>query len=140
MKEIIKSLLLVFLVILLSNFLSTNSIAASSIEQQIEEVKQQIQEIKMQNQKQIEELQRKVQELESERATEKEKIEELIAEEKDVWWKKISAGYKKGFFIESSDGNYKLKIKLRGQFQFSVNDTDVLRNLRGSYKKWSRFY
>ncbi len=123
-KEIIKSLLLVFLVILLSNFLPINSIAASSIEQQIEEVKQQIQEIKMQNQKQIEELQRKVQELESERATEKEKIEELIAEEKDVWWKKISAGYKKGFFIESSDGNYKLKIKLRGQFQFSVNDTD----------------
>ncbi len=40
------------------------------------------------------------------------------------WYKNIKAGYKKGLFFESADGNFKMKMRLRSQLQLSVDDTD----------------
>ncbi len=93
----------------------------------IEELKRRIDEIQRQNQKQIEELQKKIERLESERASEKEAAEKVIAkekEDKDAWYNKFEAGYKKGLFFKTNDGNFLMKMRLRTQFQFSVNDTD----------------
>ncbi|NIT14683.1 MAG: hypothetical protein GTN99_10705 [Candidatus Dadabacteria bacterium] len=36
----------------------------------------------------------------------------------------MKAGYKKGFFLESGDGNYKTLFNIRGQFRASVEDVD----------------
>ncbi len=91
---------------------------------QIEELKQQIDEIQRQNQQQIQQLQEKIQQLEAERAADKEQVEKAVAEDKDAWYKKFKAGYNKGFFLESDDGNYSMRMRLRTQFQFSVNNTD----------------
>jgi phosphate-selective porin OprO/OprP len=91
---------------------------------QIEELKQQIQEIQRQNQQQIEQLQRKIEQLESQRAADKQQMQKAAAEEKEAWYKKFKAGYKKGFFLESEDGNFEMKMKLRTQLQLSVDNTD----------------
>ncbi|MFQ5787632.1 MAG: porin [Thermodesulfobacteriota bacterium] len=93
----------------------------------IEELKRRIDEIQRQNQKQIEELQKKIEQIEAERASEKEAAEKVIAkekEDKDAWYNKFEAGYKKGLFFKTNDGNFLMKMRLRTQFQFSVNDTD----------------
>ena len=91
---------------------------------QIEELKQQIEEIQRQNQQQIQELQRKIEQLESQRAADKEQIEKAVAEDKDAWYKKFKAGYDKGFFLESDDGNFEMKMKFRSQLRLSVDNTD----------------
>jgi TolA-binding protein len=91
---------------------------------QIEELKQQIDEIQRQNQQQIDALQKKIEALESQRAADKEQIEKAVAEEKDAWYKKFKAGYDKGFFLESDDGNFEMKMKLRTQLRLSVDNTD----------------
>jgi regulator of replication initiation timing len=91
---------------------------------QIEELKQQIDEIQRQNQQQIQELQRKIEQLESQRAADKAQVEKVVTEEKDAWYKKFKAGYDKGFFLESDDGNFEMKMKFRSQLQFAVDNTD----------------
>jgi phosphate-selective porin OprO and OprP len=91
---------------------------------QIEELKQQIEEIRRQNQQQIDALQKKIEQLEVERAGDKEQIEKVVEEDKDAWYKRFKAGYNKGFFLESDDGNYSMRMRLRTQLQFSVNNTD----------------
>jgi phosphate-selective porin OprO and OprP len=91
---------------------------------QIEELKQQIEEIRRQNQQQIDALQKKIEQLEAGRAADQEQIEKVVAEEKDAWYKRFKAGYNKGFFLESDDGNFSMKMKFRTQLQFSVDNTD----------------
>lgn len=102
--------------------LSGKQVAQSSSE--IEELKQQIEEIRRQNQQQIDALQRKIEQLESKRAADKEQIEKVVAEEKDAWYRKFKAGYNKGFFLESDDGNFEMKMKFRTQLRLSVDNTD----------------
>ena len=91
---------------------------------QIEELKQQIEEIQRQNQQQIDALQKKIEALESQRAADKQQIEKVVTEEKDAWYKKFKAGYDKGFFLESDDGNFEMKMKLRTQLQFAIDNVD----------------
>jgi TolA-binding protein len=91
---------------------------------QIEELKQQIEEIQRQNQRQIQQLERKIEQLESQRAADKQQVEKAAAEEKEAWYKKFKAGYNKGFFLESDDGNFEMKMKFRSQLRFSVDNTD----------------
>jgi len=127
MKVNVKNFPLFFLVVFLSIFLSINSRGASSTEKQIEELKQQIEEIQRQNQQQIEELQRKLEQLDVERASDQEKMDKIMAEEKEeaeAWYKKLKAGYDKGFFLKSDDGNFSMKFRIRTQVQFLVDDTD----------------
>ncbi len=119
----------VFILTLLSiPLLLTESIIAEVKTSEIEELRSQILEIQKQNQQQIEMLLKKIESLENKRASDENKMDKLIAkeeaEDQDGWWRKVRAGYKKGLFIESVDGNYKIKMNLRGQFQFAVNDTD----------------
>ena len=42
----------------------------------------------------------------------------------DKWYNKFMVGYDKGLYFKSSDGNYKMKFRIRGQFQVEINDTD----------------
>ncbi len=119
----------VFILTLLSiPLLLTQATIAEVKTSEIEELKKQILEIQKHNQQQIEMLLKKIESLENKRASDENKMDKLIAkeeaEEQDGWWRKVRAGYKKGLFVESVDGNYKMKMNLRGQFQFAVNDTD----------------
>lgn len=125
MKRLIENLLLIFIVFSFLYF-STYSWGGGSTAQQIKELKQKLEEIQRQNQQQIEELQKKIEALETERAEEQKNMEELKAKEKDAWWNKIEVSYKKpgdGFKLSTKDGNFSLRMRLRAQFQFSVNDT-----------------
>jgi len=104
---------------------------AQSRSTQIEALKKQMEEIQKQNQQQIEELRKKIEELEAGKEADQKKIEEIATkkeeEDKDAWWKEIKVEYKKpgdGFTLKTADENFKMKIKLRSQFQFSINDTD----------------
>lgn len=118
---------IVIISVILFPFFSNNS-NAQPTQVQIDELKQQILEIQRQNQQQIEMLQKKIESLETERASDELKIEEYIAKKEakddDAWWKKLKAGYKKGLFFQSTDGNYKMKVTLRGQVQFALTNTD----------------
>ncbi|MBI2487634.1 MAG: hypothetical protein HYW01_11950 [Deltaproteobacteria bacterium] len=126
MKGFTGKLCLIF-VFLLPFLFSTDSWGASSTDQQIKELKRQMEEIQRQNQQQIDELRKKIESLEAQKEADQMKIEELSKEEEDAWWKKIKVEYKKpgdGFTLKTADDNFKMKIKLRTQFQFSINDTD----------------
>lgn len=93
---------------------------------QIEELKKQLEEIQKQNQQQIQELQKKIDALEAERAQEQKNVEEVQTKQDEGWWNKIDVSYKKpgdGLRISTLDGNYSTRFRLRGQFQFSINDT-----------------
>ncbi len=153
---LIKMLLMVIGMPLMFPFV-TNSEAGSWSEIQIKALKQQIDQMQKQNQEQIEELQQKIQDLEVEKEAEKEKIiEELKAQEKDAWYNKIEVSYKKpgdGFTIKTKDGNFSLNMRLRAQFQFSVNDTTDeltatdfrIRRLRfywigNAFRPWFEYY
>ena len=145
-----------FIVVLLVLPFATNSQAESTSEQ-IKALKQQIEQMQKQNQEQIEELQQKIQDLEVKKEAEKEKIiEEIKAEQKDAWYNKIEVSYKKpgdGFTIKTKDGNFSLNMRLRAQFQFSVNDTTDeltatdfrIRRLRfywigNAFRPWFEYY
>lgn len=101
---------------------------AQSTKQQIEELKKQIEIIQLQNQKQIEELRKQIENLQSERAADQEKIAEIKTSQETVdkgaWYNNFLAKYDKGLVFQSDDGNYKMRFRIRGQFQLSVNDTD----------------
>lgn len=102
--------------------------AAAETNSEVEQLKKQILEIQRQNQKQIEMLQQKIESMETKRASSDLKVEEFIAkkesEDEDAWWKGIRAGYKKGFFMESADGNFKTRFRTVGQFLMQVEDED----------------
>lgn len=124
MKSLLKTLIITFL--LLPSF--SNYSNAQSTQAQIEELKKQILEIQRQHQQQIEMLQKKIESLESQRSSDELKVEEFIAkkeaEDEDAWWKSFKAGYDKGFFLESADGNFKTTMNIRGQFRVIVDDVD----------------
>ncbi|NIT13472.1 MAG: hypothetical protein GTN99_04275, partial [Candidatus Dadabacteria bacterium] len=56
------------------------------------------------------------------------KVDEFIAkkeaEDADAWYKGMKAGYKKGFFMESADGNFKTTFNIRGQFRAQYLDPE----------------
>jgi regulator of replication initiation timing len=149
-----RGLAAIFMMFLL--LLLTGSSWAQSQSSQIEELKKQIEEIQRQNQQQIEELQRKIEQLESTRTADQEQLEKIKAEqEKDAeaWYRKFKAGYDKGFFLKSDDGNFSMRFRLGTQVQFSVNDTtdkDVatnfnIRRLRliwngNAFRPWFNYY
>lgn len=121
LRRILAMIFVVFLLLLLAG-----NIRAQSQREQIGELKRQIEEIQRQNQEQIEELQKKIESIEADRAQEQKKLEEVKAEEKKGWWNDIDVSYKKpgdGLTVKTKDGNYSMRFRLRGQFQFSVNDT-----------------
>jgi phosphate-selective porin OprO and OprP len=120
MTSLIK--LLVIAVLLLPLF--SNNSHAQSTKQQIEELKQQIEAIQRQNQQQIEQLQQQVELMENERAADSEKMSEMVEKDKEAWYNKFKAKYNKGLTFQSDDGNWKMRFRMRGQFQFSINDTD----------------
>ena len=104
---------------------------AQSTKQQIEELKKQIEIIQLQNQKQIDELKKQLESLQTERASDKEKVTELIAAEKEqdkeAWYKNFLGKYDKGFVFESSDDKgfkFKTRFTMLAQIQGIVNDTD----------------
>lgn len=106
----------------------TNASFAEVKSSDIEQLKKQILEIQKQNQQQIEQLQNKIESLETERASNDLKIDEFIAkkesEDEGAWYKGMKAGYDKGFFMESADGNFKTKFNIRGQFRGTYLDPD----------------
>ena len=72
MKRFTGRLFLIFIVFFPLIF-STNSLGASSTEQQIKELKQKLEEIQRQNQQQIQELRKKIEALETEKTAEQKK-------------------------------------------------------------------
>src|SRR3990172_2065748 len=154
MRSLFRTVLIIG--VLLTPLLTTNAQAESTSEQ-IKALKQQIEQMQKQNQQQIEELQQKIQDLEVKKEAEKEKIiEEIKAEQKDAWYNKIEVSYKKpgdGFTLKTKDGNFSLNMRLRAQFQFSVNDTTDeltatdfrIRRLRfywigNAFRPWFEYY
>ena len=119
----LEALVVIFLILLCP----ANSIAQSEKEQ-IEALKKRIEEIERQNQEQIDMLKEQIDALEAGRQADQRKTAELIAAEKeqdkDVWYKNFMAKYDKGLVFESDSGNYKMRFRIQGQFQLSVNDTD----------------
>ncbi|NIP37887.1 MAG: hypothetical protein GWO07_02390 [Candidatus Dadabacteria bacterium] len=117
-----------FLSLLSVPLLLTNAATAEVKTSEIEQLKQQILEIQKQNAQQIEQLQNKIESLESDRASNDLKIDEFIAkkeaEDAYAWYKGMKAGYKKGFFMETADGNFKTKFNIRGQFRAQYLDPE----------------
>ncbi len=120
MKFLLKMLILTVLVV---PFCGTDS-QAQSTKQQIQELKQQIESIQRQNQQQIQQLQQQIELMENQRAADSEKMTEIVEKDQDAWYNKFKAAYNKGLTFSSEDGNYKMRFRIRGQFQASVNDTD----------------
>jgi hypothetical protein len=111
------------LTVLVLPFFAIDS-GAQSQKQQIEELKQQIEEIQRQNQQQIEELKQQIEMLGQAREVDKERIVKIEEENRDAWYQRFKAEYKKGLVFSSDNGNFKMRFRIRGQFQASVNDTD----------------
>lgn len=98
---------------------------------EINQLKQRIDEIKRENDAKIGELLERINELEAKTQSESAPSEKAVTEktsddsnEKEPWTNKINAGYNNGFFVETSDGNYRLNFSILSQFQLSINDTD----------------
>jgi len=138
------------------NTAETQTVAQATKKQgdQIEQLKKQLEEIQRQNQQQIQDLQQQIKDLEVQRKSFEEKVEEV--QSKDSWWNKIEVSYKKpgdGFTLQTKDGNFLLNMRLRAQFQFSVNDTTdeltatnfAIRRLRfywigNAFRPWFKYY
>jgi len=120
MKFLLKMLILAVLVLPFSGLDSK----AQSTKQQIEELKQQIEAIQRQNQQQIQQLQQQIELMENQRAADSEKMAEVVEKDNDAWYNKFKAGYNKGLTFSTTDGNFKMRFRIRGQFQVSVDDTD----------------
>src|SRR3990170_1231786 len=138
------------------NTAETQTVAQATKKQgdQIEQLKKQLEEIQRQNQQQIQDLQQQIKDLGVQRKSFEEKVEEV--QSKDSWWNKVEVSYKKpgdGFTIRTKDGNFSLNMRLRAQFQFSVNDTTDeltatdfrIRRLRfywigNAFRPWFEYY
>lgn len=98
-----------------------NNLEAASTEQKIEELKKQMEEMQKQHLQQIDELRKQIEELAEQKAKDSEKAEVLVKTdpEEDTWWKNIRVDYLKqigGISVETVDGNFKLRTRLRAQF------------------------
>jgi len=98
---------------------------ANSDTQEIEALKKQIEEIQLESQRQIDQLKQKLERLESEIiADTKDNREDTEQERETEWYHKFKAAYNDGLRFQSKDGNYRMRFRILGQFQISVNDTE----------------
>ncbi len=118
MRLLLKSLLMVILVV---SFLDNSSEAAST-KAEIEALKQEMRQM----QQQIQQLQNQINSMEGQREEANRKVYKILkkVDDPDKWYNKFEAGYDKGLYFKSSDGNYKMKFRIRGQFLVEINDTD----------------
>ena len=72
--------------------------------------------------KQMQKLQDQINMLESQNQEVNQKLYDAMSGEKAGWTEKFEAGYKKGLYFKSKDGNWKMKFRMRGQFQAAVVD------------------
>ncbi len=119
MKLLLK--LLIFAAIVLP--LSGAAAKAESTKAQIEDLKRQIEAIQRQNQQQIEQLQQQIELMDNARQADKEEIVQMKEEEKDAWYSKFKAQYKKGLTFQAGD-KFKMRFRIRGQFRLTVDDPD----------------
>ncbi len=119
MKLFIKLLIVTVILVPISSI----SVKAQSTRTQIEDLKQQIDAIQRQNQQQIEQLKQQIELLENARVADQEAITQLKEEEKEAWYNKFKAQYKKGLTFQAGD-KFKMKFRIRGQFQASVTESD----------------
>lgn len=122
MRSLIKSLLIVLLVVPFPG----NSSEAASTKEEIGALRQEMQQMQEQYQEQMQQLQNQINSLEERREESNRKVYETLkkVDDPDKWYNKFEAGYDKGLFFKSRDGNYKMKFRIRGQFQVEINGTD----------------
>jgi len=72
--------------------------------------------------KQMQQLQDQINMLEIQSQEVNQKLYDAMSAEKAVWTEKFEAGYKKGLYFKSKDGNWKMKFRIRGQFTALVRD------------------
>jgi len=120
MKLLLK--LLIFAAIVLP--LSGVTTKAESTKAQIEALKQQIEEIQRQNQQQIEQLKQQIEMMETSREADKDAVAEIKEEQKDAWYNKFKAQYKKGLTFQAGD-KFKMRFRIMGQFRMTVDDPEA---------------
>ena len=64
--------------------------------------------------KQMQKLQDQINMLESQNQEVNQKLYDAMSGEKAGWTEKFEAGYKKGLYFKSKDGNWKMKFRMRG--------------------------
>ena len=69
-------------------------------------------------------LEQQINMLETQNQEVNQKLYDAMSPEKAAWTDKFEAGYKKGLYFKSKDGNWKMKFRIRGQFKFEVDDPD----------------
>jgi hypothetical protein len=121
--------LFIFSPVLVCVLFKFSSVAnAQNRSEEIEELKRQIEEIKRQQDEQINQLRKRIEELEAQGPPQPTETQDTIVgqgtESKDAWYKNIRAGYDKGFFAETADENFKIKMNILGQFQFSIDESE----------------
>jgi len=119
MKSVLKLLLIA---VLAMPFLGVES-QAQSTRAQIEDLKQQIEAIQRQNQQQIQQLQQQIELMENARHADQEAITQMKEEQKDAWYNKFKAKYKKGLTFQAGD-KFKMRFRIRGQFRLTIDDPD----------------
>lgn len=119
MKPVLKLLLIAVLAL---PFFGVDS-QAQSTKAQIEDLKQQIDAIQRQNQQQIQQLQQQIELMENARQADQEAITQMKEEEKDAWYNKFKAQYKKGLTFQAGD-KFKMRFRIRGQFRLTVDDPE----------------
>ena len=72
--------------------------------------------------KQMKKLQDQINMLESQSQEVNQKLYDAMSGEKARWTEKFEAGYKKGLYFKSKDGNWKMKFRIRGQFTALLRD------------------
>ena len=119
MKSVIRLILIAVLVL---PFFGANA-QAQSTRAQIQDLKQQMQALQQQNQQQIQQLQQQIELLENARVADQEALTQMKEEQKDAWYNKFKAQYKKGLTFQAGD-KFKMKFRIRGQFRLEINDPD----------------
>ena len=94
---------------------SNDSVAKSKPQHHIE-----LEELK----RQMKVLEQQINTLETQNQEVNQKLYEAMSPEKAAWTDKFEAGYKKGLYFKSKDGNWKMKFRIRGQFEFEVEDPE----------------
>ncbi len=113
------------IVIILGFFILSPISYSASDNQEIQELKKKIDEIQLESQRQIQELKLEIDRLEAEiTADANDKNEDTDQGEETKWYTKFRAAYDNGLRFQSEDGNYRMRFRILGQFQLSVNDTD----------------
>ncbi|MGB3729061.1 MAG: porin [Thermodesulfobacteriota bacterium] len=104
---------------------------AQTDKQEIEELKKRIEAIQLENQRQIQELKQEIERLDAELTAETN--DNVVANDNNLdpeqggeseWFRQFRAAYDRGLRFQSEDGNYRMRFRILGQFQLSVNDTE----------------